>query len=449
MTTVKSSAKEPNTFTRREREMGLHLLSLPESPVHVRSAPVPEEKRHLYPKLVASNWICYITTDSVILGRASVDPKAKDKVGVDFHSDMRISRRHAAIKHNKRKNHWELHVYGRNGVKVNHTFHKATSRVVLSTMSYLNIGDNECIFVLPESTGKPEKMPSVHAGSVASTSTNVISRTEAQQPNQQLLDAILHVFQAKRVAYLPTRAILDSILEANRDQSNQEQFTMDAVLRALVMDEMYRVTPTSMNMKPSQAGDVQWLRPSHLSPIPVPEPAPDARKEPQRPSGQISDDEFDFMDDVDDRGSMGSWHSTPRESGVAMYVPSTDPAANHGSLSMAATVATISPAERTLSTLSGGSSHTERATATTATTDIDVHAYHAPHWRGAAWSRGQSLMAMYESALSLPSHDAARHDSSSDSHDGHHSISDPADLWRTWRRTNIARKYHQQQQTPS
>lgn len=103
--------------------MGLHLLS-PKATVNVLSPSVRPDQSHLYPTLAGSNWTCYITGDTVRLGRApeyESQNATKETLDVDFCGSRHISRRHADIKFNAKKNHWELRVYGRSGVKVNHT----------------------------------------------------------------------------------------------------------------------------------------------------------------------------------------------------------------------------------------------------------------------------------------------------------------------------------------
>ncbi|ORX62734.1 hypothetical protein DM01DRAFT_1004366 [Hesseltinella vesiculosa] len=417
MTSTRSATKEANTFTRHEKQMGLHLLTMPESPVHVRSTPVPEEKCHLYPKLVASNWSCYITGDTIVLGRASVDGPSP-KVDVDFHTDMRISRKHAVIKYNKKKSAWELHVFGRNGVKVNHTQFNRSSRVPLTTMTYLNVGDNEFIFVLPESTAKPEQIPSRNVNTTATASTNVIARPKEQQPTEQkLLDLILQVYQTNRKPSLTTQTILNAVMALCKHQGLPNEYTLETMLRALVMDEQYQVAESSFDLTAKQAPEVQWLRPAHLPPL-TPETSvskghDDKASNDGSMKRRLLDDDDDFVmvgDDDFDQGSVGSWvdpfcGSLPSVSSSCDKLPAAASAKKAPRTLLPApsqappSQSTISPAGRTLSTLSSSSYPGDRWNQP-GPTDAGVQCDYSPFWQGPLLSRGQSLMNMYECVVS-------------------------------------------------
>ncbi|KAI9484474.1 hypothetical protein BDB00DRAFT_792850 [Zychaea mexicana] len=138
----------------------LLLTGSTDQDVKVHTPDVPPESTRLYPKLVGSHWECYITTDCLVLGR-SPGPGAppprnarQHRVDVDFGSHKRdVSRRHADIRFHAHKKRWELRVYGKNGVKVNHVWKRPRSggSVVLTTGSLLEIGDNNrFVFILPD-----------------------------------------------------------------------------------------------------------------------------------------------------------------------------------------------------------------------------------------------------------------------------------------------------------
>lgn len=118
----------------------LHLLTQSTDTTEVTChTPQPDPSRtHLYPKLMNNNLDYYITTESVVLGRGSPQGSGKGhKVDVDFGATKRdISRRHAEIRYNARHRRWELRVYGRNGVRVNHALKKPKSGPVTLSTGY-------------------------------------------------------------------------------------------------------------------------------------------------------------------------------------------------------------------------------------------------------------------------------------------------------------------------
>ncbi|KAG2218294.1 hypothetical protein INT45_000976, partial [Circinella minor] len=136
----------------------LLLTGSKDQDVQVHTPDVPPESTRLYPKLVGSHWECYITSDYLILGRSpgpdAPPPRSgrQHRVDVDFGSHRRdVSRRHADIRFHNSKQRWELRIYGRNGVKVNNVLKRPkTGSIVLNTGSLLEIGDNRCVFILPD-----------------------------------------------------------------------------------------------------------------------------------------------------------------------------------------------------------------------------------------------------------------------------------------------------------
>lgn len=78
-----------------------------------------------YAKLTGADWTYYIKSLPVLIGRSS---DANDEVGSPVHIDLSpqkiVSRRHGKIDFNSDTMRWELHVIGRNGIKVNGTLHR-------------------------------------------------------------------------------------------------------------------------------------------------------------------------------------------------------------------------------------------------------------------------------------------------------------------------------------
>ncbi|RUS12634.1 hypothetical protein BC938DRAFT_478628 [Jimgerdemannia flammicorona] len=84
------------------------------------SAPV-----RAYAKLSGNGWTFYIQFLPIIIGRSSSE--AADD-GEPVHVDLRplkvVSRRHGKIGFNSDTMRWELHIIGRNGIKVNGQLHQ-------------------------------------------------------------------------------------------------------------------------------------------------------------------------------------------------------------------------------------------------------------------------------------------------------------------------------------
>lgn len=154
--------------------------------VIVNTPAVPPESASMYPKLVGSNWDCYITTDSIVLGRSpGSDTTLRrqthgSKVDIDFGPDRRdISRQHAEIRFHRDK--WILRIYGRNGVKVNHVLRKPKSPpVTLSNGSLIEIVGHAFVFILPM---KPSTPIASHNNNIQHTSrsTSISSSNNTTQ----------------------------------------------------------------------------------------------------------------------------------------------------------------------------------------------------------------------------------------------------------------------------
>lgn len=126
---------------------------------------------HLYPRLAGSDWTCYISQLSVILGRSGTvvtTPNTRQKqnqpkqqatqpqVDVDFGSSKAVSRKHCEVKFSYKRDRWELYVFGRNGIKINHIVKKPRDRpTVLKTGALIEIDNTSFVFILPDNYIKP------------------------------------------------------------------------------------------------------------------------------------------------------------------------------------------------------------------------------------------------------------------------------------------------------
>ncbi|SAM07398.1 hypothetical protein [Absidia glauca] len=269
--TQSSKSKEINL---QDKEMGLHLLLSPKATVNVLSPSVHPDQTHLYPILAGSNWTCYITGDTVRLGRApehKTQNVTKEALDVDFCGNKQISRRHAEIKFNAKKNHWELRVYGRIGVKVNHTLiTKKRRSVPLTSMAYLDIGGNGFVFVLPDNAdGKlgeridPQGESSTTAAAATSSSLDTTDQSLEKEHDDPLANIIADIFETKDDKdYQPTtQQLLKSVIQHCRKESlDQDHYTMENVLRALVLDSRFKVAQVSLALTAEEADKVKWYR---------------------------------------------------------------------------------------------------------------------------------------------------------------------------------------------
>ncbi|TGZ79174.1 hypothetical protein EX30DRAFT_321793, partial [Ascodesmis nigricans] len=115
-----------------------------------------------YAKVSGANWTYYIKDLVVKIGRPP-DPRSTgncsptpppqqkhDDVHIDLGPSKLISRNHATISYDTDGEHnWQLHVHGRNGVKINEKSFKKDTTIVLRSGNVIDIGGTEMMFVLP------------------------------------------------------------------------------------------------------------------------------------------------------------------------------------------------------------------------------------------------------------------------------------------------------------
>lgn len=89
-----------------------------------------------YAKLAGATWTYYIQSLTVTIGRTPEDEaatdtqKPEDAVEIDLGPAKVVSRNHARIEYNFVSRYWELHVNGRNGVKIQNKLYKKDGKVV-------------------------------------------------------------------------------------------------------------------------------------------------------------------------------------------------------------------------------------------------------------------------------------------------------------------------------
>jgi hypothetical protein len=126
-----------------------------------------------YAKVAGTNWTYYVKDLIIRIGRppdnrpstaGSPTPppmqKIDDTVHIDLGPSKLVSRNHAIISYDTSGEHnWQIHVLGRNGVKVDDETFKKESKTVLRSGSVIEIGGVQMMFVLPNKV--PVVAPSI------------------------------------------------------------------------------------------------------------------------------------------------------------------------------------------------------------------------------------------------------------------------------------------------
>ncbi|KAF7729032.1 transcription factor [Apophysomyces ossiformis] len=278
------------SFSVSELHKGLHLLTesrVPEQKVEIKvhAPPVPPEDSHRYPRLAGSNWTCYITKDSVILGRSptgQIRPHDSHReADVDFGPSKWISRRHAEIKYHPRRKRWEIRVNSNNGVKVNQKMiRKGNAPVGLSTGTLLELAGVRFLFILPDTHVQPPQKQSQSADTPSDTTFSDLGTPGADFDLDGKLEEIILQILTKQGRDMNTREIVDAVM---KNEKWRDQYTKESLLHALVMSDRFQVVESSLNLPPAQSDCVQWtLKPRAVS----------------RPSRQASfADDFDYSID--------------------------------------------------------------------------------------------------------------------------------------------------------
>lgn len=101
-----------------------------------------------YAKLQGENFVYYVRTLSVVLGRRVAG--CDDQVDVDLGPSKTISRRHALIAYDFGSRRFVVSPLGKNGITVDGTFYEqGHPPVPLETKTYIQVGDVFFFFLLP------------------------------------------------------------------------------------------------------------------------------------------------------------------------------------------------------------------------------------------------------------------------------------------------------------
>ncbi|GAA5807509.1 hypothetical protein MFLAVUS_000872 [Mucor flavus] len=249
---LNNSQSNSQSFNDSELSNGFHLLTDSSDTIIVNTPSVPENTAHLYPRLAGSNWTSYLSQSKIIIGRSGTTPRVTrqnqpiPQVDIDFGSSKAISRKHCEVRYSVRRDRWELHVYGRNGIKLNQVPKKPRDKPsVLKTGALIEICDTRCVFILPDNYIKP----TVNEDCVeASTPIEV----EDQGFDLDLEDTVVKVFDNH--PYLNTTEIL---LQVKKTYKNSVE--KDHILHLLVLSPQFRLVPTSISMSLKESDSAKWM----------------------------------------------------------------------------------------------------------------------------------------------------------------------------------------------
>lgn len=151
------TSSTPQIMSEDEINQILASLALPDPQTQVAvqySNSISDTEVQAYAKLAGSTWTYYVQNIEIVVGRTS-DPNnpGQERIDIDLGPAKVVSRRHAVIKYNTKTRHWEIHILGRNGVRVDRIHYKEGS-VVLGSGNILDIGGVQMMFVLPDEPPK-------------------------------------------------------------------------------------------------------------------------------------------------------------------------------------------------------------------------------------------------------------------------------------------------------
>ncbi|KAG2236457.1 hypothetical protein INT48_003248, partial [Thamnidium elegans] len=239
-------------FNDAELSNGFHLLTDSSDTIIVNTPSVPANTAHLYPRLAGSNWTSYLSQSKVIIGRSGTTPRSTrqkqpiPQVDIDFGSSKAISRKHCEVRYSVRRDRWELHVYGRNGIKLNQVPKKPRDKPsVLKTGALIEICNTRCVFILPDNYIKP----TINEDCVEASTPNEV---EDQGFDLDLEDTIVKVFDNR--PYLNTTEIL---LQVKKTYTKPVE--KDHILHLLVLSPQFRLVPTSISMSLKESDSAKWM----------------------------------------------------------------------------------------------------------------------------------------------------------------------------------------------
>ena len=128
-----------------------------------------KDKVNAYAKISGKDWTYYVTDVNIFFGRApeplgrqstaagadSAQPNTEDpQIHIDLGPSKVVSRTHGELRYSQSDNIWQVHCFGRNGVKVNDKFLKRQESVTINNGAVIAISGTEMLW--QPATGKPE-----------------------------------------------------------------------------------------------------------------------------------------------------------------------------------------------------------------------------------------------------------------------------------------------------
>ncbi|KAI9338608.1 hypothetical protein BD770DRAFT_415374, partial [Pilaira anomala] len=247
---LNNSQSNSQSFNDSELSKGFHLLTDSSDTITVNTAPVAPDKAHLYPRLVGSNWTSYLSQSKIILGRSGTLPRTTRQkqlqVDIDFGSSKAISRKHCEIRYSVRRDRWELHVYGRNGIKLNQVAKKPRDKPnVLKTGALIEICNTRCVFILPDNYIKP----SINEECV---DVNTPSEVEELGFDVDLEAAMIQAFNNHNE--LGTAEILQQV-----QKDYIKSVEKDHVLQILVLSPKFRLVSNPISTSSKESDSAKWV----------------------------------------------------------------------------------------------------------------------------------------------------------------------------------------------
>ncbi|CEP10186.1 hypothetical protein [Parasitella parasitica] len=248
---------DPKVFNDSELSKGFHLLTESAHTVKVNTPSVPPNTAHLYPRLAGSDWTCYISEPRIVLGRSGLANPGQKRtrkdqiVHVNFEGSNLVSRRHCEIRFSARRERWELYVYGRNGVKIDHIEKKPREKpTVLKTSSLIEINDTIFVFILPDNFIRP-RYPSQRVDEATDFEITTLNDHNNLGIDYELETAIISLFDNH--SHLDTKDILTAL-----KKSSNKQIEKEALLHLLVLSPRFHLTPNSIAISSKDSDQAKW-----------------------------------------------------------------------------------------------------------------------------------------------------------------------------------------------
>lgn len=156
-----------------------------------------------YAKLAAKGWTFYVKNLNNVIGRPPEglasgaqtqnntlpgESAGQDGVHIDLGPNKMVSRLHAEIYFDSDSERWNIHVQGRNGIRIDDIGLRKGTREPLISGQVIEIGGVEMMFVLPQEEGslKVDKKYLARAGLIQPEIDTKGDETDAPSPSQTL-----------------------------------------------------------------------------------------------------------------------------------------------------------------------------------------------------------------------------------------------------------------------